>query len=210
VEQFVRSIAAQGRWNSIARLVVHLTAPGVPDIYQGDELFFRALVDPDNRRPVDWEKRARALDAIAESLDTDFIDPERLAGWCAQPEDDGLKLYVTARLLHLRQRHRDVVAHGGYQPLAAEGGKAVHVLAFQRAHHEHTLIVVVPRLTCGLGAHLPIRGAWGDTVIRLPSHGTAASWRCELGGQVVQSQNGALAMADVTAVLPVAVLSPQR
>jgi (1->4)-alpha-D-glucan 1-alpha-D-glucosylmutase len=210
VEQFVASIAPQGRWNSIARLVVHLTAPGVPDLYQGDELFFRALVDPDNRRPVDWEKRERALEAIAGALDPDFVDPDRLAGWCARPEDDGLKLYVTARLLHLRQRRREVVAHGGYQPLAAEGGKAAHVLAFQRAHHDDRLIVVAPRLTCGLGAHLPIREAWGDTTIRLPGDAMATSWRCELGGQVVQSRDGALAMADLTAVLPVAVLSPQR
>jgi (1->4)-alpha-D-glucan 1-alpha-D-glucosylmutase len=210
VEEFVRSIAPQARWNSIARLVVHLTAPGVPDIYQGDELFFRALVDPDNRRPVDWAKREQALDGIAAALEPDFVDPERLAGWCARPEDDGLKLYVTARLLHLRQRRREVLAYGGYRPLAAEGAEAAHVLAFQRAHHQDELIVIVPRLTCGLAGHLPIREAWGNTTIRLPADGTVTRWRCELGGQVVQSRDGALAMADVTAVLPVAVLSPQR
>jgi (1->4)-alpha-D-glucan 1-alpha-D-glucosylmutase len=211
VEQFVRSIAPQGRWNSIARLVVHLTAPGVPDVYQGDELFFRALVDPDNRRPVDWARRESALDAISGALDPAAeMDPRRLAEWCARPEDDGLKLYVTARLLHLRQRHHQVVAHGGYDPLAADGAKAIHALAYQRAHQGETLIVIVPRLTCGLGGHLPIREAWGDTAIRLPSDVTATSWRCELSGQVVQSRNGALAMADVAAVLPVAVLSPRR
>jgi (1->4)-alpha-D-glucan 1-alpha-D-glucosylmutase len=210
-EQFVSSIAPQGRWNAIARLVVHLTAPGVPDIYQGDELFFRALVDPDNRRPVDWDKRAHALDAIAAALDPGAeIDAARLAGWCARPEDDGLKLYVTARLLHLRQRRRDLLANGGYHPLVSEGEKAAHVLAFQRAHPGDSLLVVVPRLTCGLGAHLPIREAWGDTTIRLPDGAAATSWRCELGGQVVQSRDGALGMADVTSMLPVAVLSPQR
>jgi (1->4)-alpha-D-glucan 1-alpha-D-glucosylmutase len=211
VEQFVASLAPQGRWNTIARVVVHLTGPGVPDLYQGDELFFRALVDPDNRRPVDWDKRTHALDAIAGALDPDAkIDGARLAGWCARPEDDGLKLYVTARLLHLRQRRQDLMANGGYQVLVSENEKASHVLAFQRAHHGEALVVVVPRLTCGLGAHLPIREAWGDTTIRLPADLAAQSWRCELGGQVVQSRNGALAMADVTAMLPVAVLSPQR
>jgi (1->4)-alpha-D-glucan 1-alpha-D-glucosylmutase len=211
VEQFVASLAPQGRWNSIARLVVHLTAPGVPDLYQGDELFFRALVDPDNRRPVDWARRERALAAIAGALDpATEVDPGRLERWFARPEDDGLKLYVTTRLLHLRQRQHQIMAHGGYQPLAAEGEKAGHLLAYQRSHQGERLVVVVPRLTCGLGAHLPIREAWGNTAIRLPADATATSWRCELGGQVVQSRNGALAMADVTAVLPVAVLSPQR
>jgi Maltooligosyl trehalose synthase len=72
------------------------------------------------------------------------------------------------------------------------------------------LIVVVPRLTCGLGGEVPIREVWGSTSIRLPADGTVSHWRCELGGQVVQARDGALAMADVTAVLPVAVLSPQR
>jgi (1->4)-alpha-D-glucan 1-alpha-D-glucosylmutase len=102
------------------------------------------------------------------------------------------------------------MARGTYHPIAAAGAKSEHVLAFQRAHHDDALLVVVPRLTCGLGAHLPIREVWGDTAIRLPADVAAQSWRCELGGQVVQSRNGALAMADVTAVLPVAVLSPQR
>ena len=209
VEELVCAIAPQGRWNSIARLVVHLTAPGVPDIYQGDELFFRALVDPDNRRPVDWARREQALDAIGGALAPDFVDPARLAGWCARPEDDGLKLYVTARLLHLRQRRRELLAHGDYRPLTTEGDKGTHALAFQRAHLEDRLIVIVPRLTCGLGGEVPIREAWGRTSIRLPDD-DVARWRCELGGQVVQSRDGALVMADVTAVLPVAVLSPQR
>ena len=86
----------------------------------------------------------------------------------------------------------------------------MHVLAFRRAHHEGSVIVVVPRLTCGLEGKLPIREAWEDTAIRLPADDTVTRWRCELGGQVVQSRDGTLPMAAVTSLLPIAVLSAQR
>jgi (1->4)-alpha-D-glucan 1-alpha-D-glucosylmutase len=210
VEQFVASLAPQGKWNALARLVVHLTAPGVPDIYQGDELYFRALVDPDNRRPVDWEKRARALAALTDALDPAVeVDPERLEAWCAQPEDDGLKLYATARLLHLRLRRGALFARGAYRPLEAIGSKAAHVVAFERARGDESVLVVVPRLTCAFGGAMPIREVWGDAAIRLPS-GAAECWRCELGGHVVQARDGALLLGEVLARLPVAVLEPVR
>src|SRR5258705_109314 len=156
VEQFVASLVPAGRWNALGRLVVHLTAPGVPDLYQGDELFFRALVDPDNRRPVDWDRRARMLAALAGALDPAAqIDRGRLAEWCARPEDDELKLYVTARLLHLRRRHRAFFEHASYTPVGVEGDEREHVFAFQRARHGDALLVVVPRLTAGLPGAVP-------------------------------------------------------
>jgi (1->4)-alpha-D-glucan 1-alpha-D-glucosylmutase len=214
VEQFVMSLAPQGRWNALARLVVHLTAPGVPDLYQGDELFFRALVDPDNRRPVEWDKRARALDALADGLgpaaDADSMAAAPLEEWAARPEDDGLKLYVTTRLLHLRRERSAFFARATYRPLDAEGAARAHVLAFQRAQPADALLVVVPRLTCGLRGVVPIREAWGDTVIRLPAGDTDHAWRCELGGQVVHSRNGLLDLGELLSRLPVAVLAPHR
>jgi (1->4)-alpha-D-glucan 1-alpha-D-glucosylmutase len=206
VEQFVRAIEPQGRLNALARLVVHLTAPGVPDLYQGDELFFRALVDPDNRRPVDWKARERAL-AELESLGEP--GSARLEEWLGRPEDDRLKLHVTRRLLHFR-RSRDIVREGGYHRVDVEGAMAAHVFAFQRAHRDEAMLVVVPRLTCGFGNDLPIREAWGDTVIRPSIRADAQAWRCELGGQVVQSRGGALALSELTSCLPVAVLTPHR
>ena len=206
VEQFVTAIEPQGRWNVLARLVVHLTAPGVPDLYQGDELYFRALVDPDNRRPVDWEAREEALAALEVPSE---IDPAQLAEWLARPEDDRLKLHITRRLLHLR-RSRDFVARAGYERVQVEGTHAARVFAFQRAHRDEAMLVVVPRLTCGFGDGLPIREAWGDTILRPTVQPDAPAWRCELGGQVVQSPGGALALSDLTARLPVAVLTPHR
>jgi (1->4)-alpha-D-glucan 1-alpha-D-glucosylmutase len=206
VEQFVEAIEPQGRWNALARLVVHLTAPGVPDLYQGDELFFRALVDPDNRRPVDWDARAKALDADESRGE---LDPAQLEEWLAQPEDDRLKFHVTRRLLQFR-RSRDFVGRSGYQRVTVEGAKAANVFAFQRAHRDEAMLVVVPRLTCGFGGGLPIREAWGDTILRPTIQPDVQDWRCQLGGQVVQSRDGALALSDLTARLPVAVLTPHR
>ena len=102
------------------------------------------------------------------------------------------------------------MTHGSYVPLAADGLRAERVFAFQRTHHEDALVVAVPRLTCGFGGDLPIREAWGDTRIRLAEGTFATTWRCEVGGQVVQSVDGWLSLADLTSRLPVAVLAPQR
>ena len=210
VEQYVASLEPPGRWNALARLVVHLTAPGVPDLYQGDEPFFRALVDPDNRRPVDWEKRRHALDRLGTALAPGAdIDPATLAAWCARPEDDTLTLYVTASLLHLRRRRAALVS-GAYAPLAADGGKSAPVVAFLRSHGDAAVLVVVPRLTCGVGGPVPIREARGDTAIRLPADVSNSSWRCESGGQVVQSKTGVLPVAGLLSRIPVAVLTPHR
>ncbi|HET9010626.1 MAG TPA: hypothetical protein VFN38_02380, partial [Gemmatimonadaceae bacterium] len=209
VEQFVGLLAPQGQWNTLARLVVHLTAPGVPDIYQGDELSFRALVDPDNRRPVDFAARERALEAIAGETEVQ-VPPFARDDIGALAENDRLKLYVTTRLLHLRASRGALFSAGGYVPLAAEGARAAHVVAFQRTHHDEAALVVVPRLSFGLGTDVPIREVWGDTIVRLPAAGAVRAWRCELGGQVVHPRDGGLLLADLSARFPVAVLTPHR
>jgi (1->4)-alpha-D-glucan 1-alpha-D-glucosylmutase len=179
----------------------------VPDIYRGDELWFRALVDPDNRRPVDWAKRASALDAIQEALVPNAqIDPNRLRRWCALAEDDGLKLYVTARLLHLRRDHAAMMARGTYEPLQFSGPHAGRAFGFRRTLGTEELVVIVPRLTEGLGDKTPIGDVWGSTAILLPEQAGDREWRCELGGQVVPSRNGSLMLAEAMAILPMAVL----
>jgi (1->4)-alpha-D-glucan 1-alpha-D-glucosylmutase len=209
VEQFVKSVAPQGRWNALARTVVHLMAPGVPDIYRGDELWFHALVDPDNRRPVDWAKRASALDAIQDALVPGAeVTPTRLRGWCALAEDDGLKLYVTARLLHFRRNHAAMMAHGvgAYESLQLSGPHADRAVGFRRTLGTEELVVIVPRLTGGFGDRTPVGDLWGSTTVLLPGQPGDREWRCELGGQVVPSRNGSLMLADAMAILPLAVL----
>jgi len=121
-ESFVERIAAAGIRNSLAQTVLRLTAPGVPDLYQGTEFWDFSLVDPDNRRPV--------------------------AGW----RDGRVKQALIARLLRFRQQHARLFAEGSYEPLATSGAKADHLIAFSRRLEGEALIVAVPRLTAGLGA----------------------------------------------------------
>ena len=209
VAQFVATLEPQGRWNSLAQVATHLTAPGVPDIYQGAELWFRALVDPDNRRAVDWTARERALDRLHAALAPGAeASADRLAEWCARPEDDGLKLYLVSRLLHLRLDHAPLFTQGSYTPLRAIGTHAQRVFAFARTHGGETAITIVPRLTCGLGG-TPIGEAWRDTLLSLPPGHSGATWTCRLSGQQVPSSEGTVALANALQHLPVAVLVKQ-
>jgi (1->4)-alpha-D-glucan 1-alpha-D-glucosylmutase len=206
VAAFVATLEPQGRWNSLAQVTVHLTAPGVPDIYQGAELWFRALVDPDNRRPVDWGARDRALDTLHAALAPGAeASAEHLTEWCARPEDDGLKLYLVSRLLHLRLDHASLFTLGSYTPLHAIGTHAQRVFAFARAHGDEQVVVIAPRLTCGLGG-TPIGEAWGDTRLPVPNVDPNATWTCRLSGQRVASSGGIVALAHALRHLPVAVL----
>ncbi|WP_428263687.1 malto-oligosyltrehalose synthase [Haliangium sp.] len=165
-------VARHGFANGITQLVLKLTTPGVPDFYQGAELLDLSLVDPDNRRPVDYEHRARLL-GEAESLiagpDVDAI--ARMVEDC----DERLKLYVIARLLRFRAQIGSLFT-GGYQAMAAEGEAADHVITFARECEHHLLVVIVPRYTAVLAA----RGGLGDTSVAVPE---AGRWRELISGQ---------------------------
>jgi (1->4)-alpha-D-glucan 1-alpha-D-glucosylmutase len=204
VARFVATLSPQGKWNSCARIALHLTAPGVPDLYQGDELWFRALVDPDNRRPVDWTRREALLDSLHSMLAPGAEpDPARLAAWCAAPEDDMLKLYLTSRLLHLRRDDAPLFAQGSCEMLRAEGEHVGNVVAFRRSHGRESVLTIVARYTRSLGADPPVGAAWGDTRLLI---GGSGSWSCRLGGQVVSTRAGSLRLSEALPILPVAVL----
>jgi (1->4)-alpha-D-glucan 1-alpha-D-glucosylmutase len=159
VARFVALIARPGLWNALATTLVHLTAPGVPDVYQGDEMWNFALVDPDNRRPVDFEQRRTTL-ATFEVL-------ERRAGRRAlvrelvqRPEDGRIKLFVTRCTLGARRQARDLFASSGYEPIAVDGPQANHIVAFVRQLGDRAVITVVPRrvvalIGTGPGAYHP-------------------------------------------------------
>ena len=183
VATFVAPLVAPGRVNSLAQALVKLTAPGVPDTYQGTELWDLSLVDPDNRRPVDYEVRRRLL-AELPSLDAAAL-------WARA--DEGLpKLKVVREALHLRRRRTQAFgADGTYEPLAAAGAKAGHAVAFHRGGQVAT---VVPRLVLGLD------GAWGDTAVDLPP----GRWRNLLTGADVDG--GAVGLDGLLADFPVALL----
>jgi (1->4)-alpha-D-glucan 1-alpha-D-glucosylmutase len=217
VAALVARTARAGLWNSLSRIVLHLTSPGVPDLYRGDELWNFALVDPDNRRPVDFERRASLLDEVTRRHgESDAARQALIAELVANPEDDRLKLLVTWRALQARRRRPALHVEGSYVPLEVSGPRARHVVAFARRLGAESSITIAPRLTYALGGsdRAPIgTGVWGDTRVLLPS-GFAGEWRGALAAQrveAVESESGRF--LDVSAALnqlPVAVLESGR
>lgn len=180
VDMLAARIARPGLWTSLARTLLHLTAPGVPDIYQGDDMWRFSLVDPDNRRPVDFERRVRAL---AEVTALDAMPPaERSAGIRAlvdAPEDGRIKLHLIRTALIARRRAPDLFAGGEYRPLRVTGSRAAHVVAFARiaaagdTGKDRAAVVVAPRLLAtlpGAPAQAPLGDeVWGDTRVEWPA-----------------------------------------
>ena len=183
VAGFVARIAPDARVNTLGAKLVQLTMPGVADVYQGCELTGLSLVDPDNRRPVDYRRRQRLLAALDAA-------PDQAVGLDAE------KLLVTSRALRLRRDHPDWFA-GSYAPLASEGPAAEHAAAFLRGGHA---VTVVTRLPGGLRR----RGGWADTALPLPE----LHWRDVLTG--VRHAGLRPPLAELTRRLPVALLIPDR
>ncbi|MGE3678948.1 MAG: malto-oligosyltrehalose synthase, partial [Burkholderiales bacterium] len=201
-------LARFGALNSIAMAAIKFTSPGVPDLYQGNEIIDLSLVDPDNRRNVDYALRGRLLDdmeALAGAPDL----ASRLAALLQDPCDGRAKLWVTWRLLQLRRRLPELFSQGGYRALAASGAAATHVVAYQRAHEGSVLVVAVGRFFARLlrdPQALPLGGAWGDTRIALPGLADGTVLTDTLSGASHVLSGGALPLAQVFAALPVAVL----
>jgi (1->4)-alpha-D-glucan 1-alpha-D-glucosylmutase len=198
VARLVSHIAPIGARNALSRIAVHLTSPGTPDIYQGDELWNFTLVDPDNRRPVDFEVRRKAM---AELADVD----ERLHGDAPADLFDGrLKLLITQRLLHLRRTTADLFTQGEYRRVVVEGPRANHVLAYDRCLADRHCITVASRLT-GSAVELP-SDWWRDTTIQLPHSSTENRWYSEILGEELIAPNGRVEVGALLEKLPVAVL----
>ena len=185
-----------------------MTAPGVPDIYQGEELLELALVDPDNRRPVDYAMRSRLLQEFGTISAAD--DPaEAVAALRERPEDGRLKLWVIWRALQLRRERPALFACGDYRPLSPRGERARHVIAFARAHEVGTVATVAARLYAGLRIdpdQPPVGNIWADTVVDLPSPPSAGRWRDVLTGRCFAAGAEPVPLAELLAVLPVALL----
>ena len=205
---FARSLSRPGMWNALSRALVHCTAPGTPDIYQGDELWNFALVDPDNRRPVDFEQRSRMLeelDALLAARGGIAASAELLAS----PEDGRIKLHVMSSALRLRRRMPELFLRGRYLPLAAERAREKHLFAYARSSDEGSVIVAVPRLTVSLcGGSAPLGDVWGDTLVRLPAEVRDGGWIDVLSGVELRARDGAIAASELFAHLPVALLAP--
>jgi (1->4)-alpha-D-glucan 1-alpha-D-glucosylmutase len=186
VEEFVAPLVGPGRLNSLSQTVLKLAAPGVPDIYQGCELWDMSLVDPDNRRPVDYEVRRRLL------ADLDAMRPAQILSRMAE----GLpKLWVVRQALALRRREAAAFGPGEpgrYRRLEAAGPRGAHVVAFSRGGR---VAAVAPRLVLALQ-----ESGWGDTSLTLPE----GRWTSHLDGAEVA---GTVRLRDLLARFPVALLS---
>lgn len=212
---FQRTVAYFGLFNSLAQTVLKLTSPGVPDIYQGTELLDLSLVDPDNRRPVDYHRRASLLSDIKKRVSEAGDNLGELAKQLLDVGQDGqVKLYVIYRVLSFRRANASLFASGQYVPLEATGEKAEHVCAYARLLKGAEVVVAVPRLVVGLtqGVEQAPVGAevWLDTWLELPHDKKGARYRNVFTGETstVDSRGGKLGLplADVLHIFPVAML----
>ena len=207
---FQKQVAYYGAMNSLAQLVLKIASPGVPDFYQGTELWDFSLVDPDNRRPVDFGKRVRLLEALKEREATDrrLLVRELLARW----PDGRIKLYITMRALHARRADAELFLRGDYLPLSASGKAAAHTIAFARRRGKAWALVAVPRLASRLAAEgePPVGEAvWGESAIALPD-GAPTRWRNVFTGESLETtaagRTMTLPIRSALAELPVCLL----
>jgi len=212
---FQRKVSYFGMLNSLAQTVLKLALPGVPDFYQGNELWEFNLVDPDNRRTVDYGVRTRMLQqmgAASQALQERLAELLReLAG---NMQDGRIKMYVTWKMLHLRNERSEIFRTGEYTPLQTVGQRGRHVIAFTRSLGTSRLLVVVPRLSAqlvGLHLRLPIgTQVWGETAIRLPDSPETLFRNVFTGEEVPLDHAGNIGVLKVASALsdfPVAVLA---
>jgi len=192
-------IARLGAINSLSQLALKLTVPGVPDIYQGNEIWNFSLVDPDNRRPVDYQQRRELL----ASLET--TTPEQLL---QQWSDGRIKLLLTQRLLRFRREHEQLFKRGSYLPLSVTGEFADCCVAFAREWEGKWIAVMVPRLSSRIGFP-PIGEKWKDTAVELAAALTGEN-RVELFTGRSQTGDASLKLRDVFSVLPFAAVTNAR
>jgi (1->4)-alpha-D-glucan 1-alpha-D-glucosylmutase len=190
-------IARLGMVNSLTQLVLKCTVPGIPDFYQGNEIWDFSLVDPDNRRPVDYDRRRIVIESIAE-----VPMPTLLGNW----RDGGIKLRVMRDLLRLRQALPNLFSCGAYSAVSASGTFGDRVVSFMRVHEAESLLVVVPRVAAQLGCP-PVGFVWDDT--RLGEAASAAGWKDVFSGRIFHGREP-LFLRSLFADLPFAVLRSQK
>jgi (1->4)-alpha-D-glucan 1-alpha-D-glucosylmutase len=205
VDDLARVVSVPGFLNSLAQTLLKLTSPGVPDVYQGNELWDFSLVDPDNRRPVDYAHRAALLAAIEEAAE----DPARVPGLLRElllnVGDGRAKLYTIWRALGFRAEQPALFERGSYEAVAVSGARAEHIVAFARRHESQRAVVAVGRWFASLPQRT--RGGtagvdWGDTAVALP----AGAYRNMLSERAVAVGDAGLNADELFADFPVALL----
>lgn len=191
LNELASRVAEAGAMNSLVEVILKCTSPGVPDIYQGTEIWDFSLVDPDNRRPVDYESRQQMLDSISNANPS-----ELMADW----KSGKIKLFLIQKLLVHRRENPVFFQHGSYQSVEVTGTHAGRVIAFLRDFEREQLLVIVPRVSSSLG-FAPVADTWQDTSLSI---GFADGW-CDLltGKEVTASEAN---VSDFLSELPFAVL----
>ncbi|MDQ1474053.1 MAG: (1-_4)-alpha-D-glucan 1-alpha-D-glucosylmutase, partial [Bryobacterales bacterium] len=191
---FEERVARLAIHNSLVQTTLKLTVPGVPDIYQGADLWDLSLVDPDNRRPVDYECRVRLLEQSAATPMR-----ELLARW----QDGAVKLQLTSKILAFRAADAELFARGEYEPLPATGPKADLICAFARRNGERSAIIMTARFP----ARLEADPDWSGTAVALPQHLAGKTWRNVLTGAVLQAGEASPEAGLALDGLPIAVFA---
>ncbi len=233
LKRLVKTVAYYGALNSLAQVVLKVVCPGVPDFFMGSELWDFSMVDPDNRRPVDFERCIKLLAGFQNEEVGPALAQDLLQTW----DEDRLKLYVTWKALSLRRGNTMLFTYGAYLPLDVAGPAQAHVCALARYAGNNWVVAAVPRLplrlTVGDGHGVipdvkpPVGGAvWGDTALSLPA-AAPTRWHNVFTGEIISAapqKNDAaapnhnnntsgtqlLAMAEVLKNFPVALLTPQE
>jgi (1->4)-alpha-D-glucan 1-alpha-D-glucosylmutase len=210
---FQEKVAHFGAQNGLAQLLVKIASPGVPDVYQGTELWNFRLVDPDNREPADFPKGIRLLRELDAQEGEDLLPLVReiVSRW----RDGRIKLYATSRALRFRRDRRDLFLHGAYVPLEASGGKKEHVLGFARERDGARAVAAVPRLATRLvpPGEFPLgEGAWGTRSGLVLPDDYPERWRNVFTGETLSaSRSGGrrlLLLRNLFRSFPVALLAP--
>jgi (1->4)-alpha-D-glucan 1-alpha-D-glucosylmutase len=210
---FRRTIAIAGILNSLSQTLIKAGSPGVPDFYQGTELWDYNLVDPDNRRPVDFLVRRAMLEEISHDADRNRLGlVEKLL---ARSADGRIKMYVIHRVLQFRRDHPELFSTGDYVPLEAAGERERHVIAFARRAGRESVIIAAGRFFINLGItadSFPASEVWSDTKLVLPADSTARRYVDLFTGREIdahpEKSTSRLSMNDVFAQMPIAMLVP--
>jgi (1->4)-alpha-D-glucan 1-alpha-D-glucosylmutase len=209
IQAFMPAIAFFGAMNSLAQRLLTITAPGNPDIYQGTELWDFSLVDPDNRRSVNYAIRQRLLSELDRQAEDGNL-PRLCADLLANYQDGRIKLWTTMQALRFRRDQRELFQLGLYNPLYAAGPKHEHVIAFAREHQNQVAIVAVPRLSYILAAGSmkpPMGDIWETTEVHVPSRTAEFLDNIFTGEKIRVTPGRTLLCRELFAHFPIALLA---
>lgn len=208
---FQQKVSHFGTFNSLSQTLLKITSPGVPDFYQGTELWSLNLVDPDNRRPLDYSVGMQALRGL-KALEASIGPLDLTRELVLNRQDGRIKLYLTSKALNFRKDKKELFFDGEYIPLKAPGTYEGHVVAFVRAGGDDRAITVVPRLLAGIlrADELPLADVWGDTYLALPFEKPGSRYRDVFTGRSLEvyekDGTAALGVADILYSFPVSLL----